>query len=79
MRICYSDEETNICKALVTFLRAWHVQEVIHILSKSVTPSKTKEVKKSKDKISTLSYARRKLDIRSLAFTVIHPLQWFQL
>ncbi|MDE1699279.1 hypothetical protein PWJ68_11725, partial [Staphylococcus epidermidis] len=58
---------------------AWHVQRVIHILPKSITVSKIKEMEKIQDRIPKLSYARKKCEIRSVAFTVIHLLQWFQL
>lgn len=71
----------HICKAFITFLRVWHVQRVIHTLTKSITLRQNKRGKKKKLRVKYQNslMSEKKLDIRSLAFTVIHPCSGFNL
>ena len=46
MRICYSDEAINICKGLVTFLRAWYAQSHPHFVKMYYSQQNKKGEKK---------------------------------
>lgn len=77
--MCYSDEDLTFAKPLLLSWEYGMFKESSTLWQNLSLSDKIKEVKRIKDKISKLSYVRKKLDIRSLAFTVIHPCSGFNL
>lgn len=78
MRICNSDEKTHICKIL-QLLESMACSKGDPHFAKIHCSQQNQRYKKKLSMEYQNSLARKKHDIRSLAFTVIHPLQWFQL